>query len=239
MDNAVTWAQGNATAVHDEVRQGVVGVDVDRLRVGSGVAERLHDQVGREAQASQVFQFVAGHRASGVLRTDGGHLRLAVGAWTDAFAFRQTAGATNHFLRKGKALAAIGRCFRLLEQGRRSQAQFSACLLGQATADDQRNTAASADFVQQHFGLQFKSSDDFISTVLANLASVGVNVDHVAHAQVAAIELDRQGASIFHRVVEDRSDLGAETEAASTLVRDVRNVVTEEPEHGVGSGFAR
>ncbi len=239
VDDAVARTQGHAAAVHDEVRQGVVGVDVDRLWICSGVAERLHDQIGGEAQASQILQLVASHRASGVLGADGGHLRFAVGARTNALAFRQAAGATDHLLREGEAFATVSRRFRLLEQGGRCQTQFGAGLLGQAAADDQRNTTASTDFVQQDVGLQFESGDDFIGAVLANLASVWIDVDHVAHGQVAAVEFDRQGTGIFHGVVEDRGDLCAEAEATGALVRHVRDVVTEEPQHGVGGRLAR
>ena len=57
---------------------------------------------------------------------------------------------------------------------------------------------------------------------------------HVGH-----IEFDWQCAGIFHGVVEDRSDLAAEAETASTLVRHVRNVVAEEPQHRVGGRFTR
>src|SRR5690606_11515724 len=72
VDDAVARTQGHAATVHDEVGQGVVGLDVDGLRIGGGVAEGLHHQVGGEAQAGQVLQLVAGHRAGGVLGTDGG-----------------------------------------------------------------------------------------------------------------------------------------------------------------------
>ncbi len=239
VDDAVAWTQGHTAAGHDEVRQGVVGVDVDRLRIGRGVAERLHDQVSGEAQASQVLQLVAGHRASGVLGAHGSHLRLAVGARAHALAFRQTAGATDHLLCQGEAFAAVRRSFRLLEQGGRRQAQLGTRFLGEAAANDQRNAAAGTDFVQQDFGLQLEGGDDFIGTVLADLASVGIDVDHVAHGQVGAVELDRQGASVFHGVVEDRGDLGAEAEAASALVRNEGDVVAEEPQHRVGGGLAR
>ncbi len=239
MDDAITRAQRNTAAGHDEVRQGVVRGDVDRLRISRGVAEGLHDQIGREAQASQVFQLVTGHRASGVLGADGGHLRLAVGARADAFAFRQTAGATDHLLCKREALVAFGRRFRLLEQVGWAHAQFGTCFLGQTATDDQRNTAASANFVEQDVGLQLEGSDQFVATMTTDFALVRVNVDHVAHRQIGAIELDRQGASVFHGVVEDRRDLGAEAETTGTLVRHVRNVVAEEPQHRVGSGFTR
>ncbi len=239
VDDAVAWAQRHAATGADEVWQGVVGGDVDWLRISRGVAERLHDQVGGEAQARQVFQLVAGHRAGGVLGTDGGHLRFAVGAWTHALAFWQTAGATDHFLCQGEALAGIGRLLWLLEQVRGTQAQLGAGFFGQATADDQRDTAASADFVKQHFGFQLEVGDQFVAVVTAYFTFVWVHVDDVAHGQVGAVELDRQGAGVFHRVVEDRGDLGAEAEATRALVRHVGDVVAEEPQHRVGSRFTR
>ncbi|MNF36915.1 hypothetical protein D3C84_178230 [compost metagenome] len=216
-----------------------MGGDVDWLRIGCGVAERLHDQVGGEAQARQVFQFVAGHRASGVLGADGGHFWFAVGARTYALANGQAACLADHLLRQGVALAGVDRGFRQLEQVGWAQAQLGACLVGQATADDQRDTAAGADFVQQHRGLHFEGGDNFVGTVLAHLAGVRVQVDHVAHVHVRHIEFDRQGAGVFHGVVEDRGDLGAEAETAAALVRHVRDVVAEEPQYRVGSGFTR
>jgi hypothetical protein len=55
----------------------------------------------------------------------------------------------------------------------------------------------------------------------------------------AAIDFDRQGAGIFHGVEEDRGDLGAEADAAETLVRDEGDVFAGEPQHRVGGGLAR
>jgi hypothetical protein len=59
---------GHTAAGADEVGQLVVHLHVHGLRISRGVAERLHHQIGAEAQAGQVFEFVAGHRAGGVLR---------------------------------------------------------------------------------------------------------------------------------------------------------------------------
>ncbi len=239
VDDAVARTQGNAAAGHDEVRQGVMRGDVDRLRISGCVAERLHDQISREAQASQVFQLVAGHWASGVLGANGGHLRFAIGARTDAFAFRQTAGATDHLLCQGKALVALGGGFWLLEQVRRAHVQLGTCLFGQAATNDQRNTTASANFVEQDIGLQLECSNQLIAAVAADFAFVGVDINDVAHCQIGAIELDRQCAGVFHSVVEDWRNLGAEAETAGTLVRHVRDVVAEEPQHRVSSGLTR
>src|SRR5471032_2446549 len=236
VDDAVARTQGNAAAGHDEIRQGVVRGDVDRFWVRSGVAEGLHDQIGGEAQASQVFQLVTGHRASGVLGTDGSHLRLAVSTRTNAC---YAACLADHFLPQGVTLGAFSRRFWQLEQGRRWQTQLGTSLFSQATADDQRDTAASTDFVEQNRGLHFEGGQDFFAVVLGYFTGVRVNVDHVAHVQQGNVEFDWQCASIFHGVVEDRSDLAAEAEAASTLVRHVRNVVAEEPQHGVGRRLTR
>src|SRR5690606_13878481 len=105
--------------------------------------------------------------------------------------------------------------------------------------DDQRNTAAGANFVEQNVGFQLEGGDQLVRTVAANFAFVRVHVDDVAHGQVGAIEFDWQSAGVFHGVVEDRSDLGAEAETARALVRHVGDVVTEEPQHRVGGGFTR
>ncbi|MNW97439.1 hypothetical protein D3C86_268830 [compost metagenome] len=236
VDDAVARTQGNAAAGHDEVRQGVVGGHVDRLWISRGVAEGLHHQIGREAQARQVFQFVTGHGTGGVLGTHGGHLRFAVGARTNA---GHAASLADHFLRQGETLGAFSWCFWLLEQVERWQTQFGASLLGQATADDQRDTAAGANFVQQDRSLHFEGGQDFVGAVLADFASMRVQVDHVAHVHVGNVEFDWQCAGIFHGVVEDRSDFAAEAETAGTLVRHVRNVVAEEPQHRVGGRFTR
>ena len=55
VDDAVSGSQGDASPGHDEVRQRVLGIDVDRFGVGRGVAKRLHRQVRREAQTGQVL----------------------------------------------------------------------------------------------------------------------------------------------------------------------------------------
>src|SRR5207253_2401281 len=181
VDDAVTRTQGNTAAGHDEVWQGVVGGHVDRLWISRGVAERLHYQIGREAQARQVFQFVTGHGTGCVLGADGGHFRFAVGTWTNA---SYAARLADHFLRQGEALGAFSRSFRLLEQIGRRQTQLGTRLLGQATADDQRNTTASTDFVKQDRGLHFEGGQDFVAVVLGDFSGMRVQVDHVAHVHV-------------------------------------------------------
>ena len=57
----------DAAAVAHEGRQLAVRLDVDRLRVRRRVAEALHHQIGAEAQAGEILQLVARHRAGGVL----------------------------------------------------------------------------------------------------------------------------------------------------------------------------
>src|SRR5690606_11393045 len=43
-----------------------------------------------------------------------------------------------------------------------------------------------------------------------------------------------QRASVFHGVEEDRGDFGTDTHTTAALVRYARDVITEEPEYGVG-----
>src|SRR5690606_2340979 len=138
---------------------------------------------------------------------------------------------------QGEALVAVSGGFGLAEQVGGAQTQFGAGLLGQTATNDQGDTAASAYFVKQHLGLQFEGGDDFVSAVLADLALVGVDVDGVAHVQVGAVDLARQGACVFHGVVEERRDRGAEAETTGGLVRHVGDVVTEDPQDRGGGGL--
>ena len=136
MDHAIAGAQRNATTGGNELRQGVMRLHIHRLGVGGGVAETLHHQIRAETEAGQVFQLVAGHRASGVLAAHRSHLRFAIGARAHALAFCQTTGAAHHFLRQAEALAGIWWVDRQPEQIRHRQAQRFTRLGGQAAADD-------------------------------------------------------------------------------------------------------
>ena len=181
VDHAIARTQRDAAAVHNEVRQSMMRGDVNRLRIGRSVAEGLHHQVSGEAQARQVFQFITGHWTGGVLRTDGGHFRLAVGARTDT---GNAAGAANHFLRQREAAGAFRHVFRLTEDIAVRQTQRFTCFGGQAATDDQRDTAAGTDFVDQHIGFQFEAGQQFVGFVITHFAFERVNVDDVAHVQV-------------------------------------------------------
>src|SRR3546814_2490297 len=62
--------------------------------VGRRMAKRLHDQIGRKAQTSQVFEFVASHGARGVLAAHRRHAGFAISIGANALAFGQAAGAS-------------------------------------------------------------------------------------------------------------------------------------------------
>jgi len=237
VDHPVTGTQGNAAAGGNEGRQFAVGFDVHQLGIGRGMAERLHHHVGREAQAGKVFQFVTGHRAGGVLRSDGGHPGFTIGAGTDPLAFRKTAGAADDLLGQGEALAGIGGHRRQAELGRRGQPQRLARLGGQAAPDDQRDAAAGPHFVEQDVGLHRELGDH--RAVLQSLAVIGSQFDDVAHLHFRDVEFDRQRAGVFHGVVEDRGDLAAQTDAAEALVGDEGDVLAGEPQHRVGRRLTR
>ena len=97
VDDAVSRSEGDAAAGHNKIGQRVLSVDINGLGIGRRMAERLHREVGREAQAGQILQLVACHRASSVLRADGGHAWLAVCARSDSL---DAASASHHFLRQ-------------------------------------------------------------------------------------------------------------------------------------------
>ncbi len=117
------------------------------------------------------------------------------------------------------------------------QAQRFTRFGGQPTANDQRNTAACANFIQQYIGLQFEIRQQFAGFMIADFAFIRVDVNHIAHIQVGNVHLDWQRTRIFHRVEEDRRDFAAQHQAAAALVRHVRNIVTHKPQHRVGGGF--
>jgi hypothetical protein len=66
VDDAVARTQRNAATGADEAGQRAMGLYVDQVRIGGGVAEGLHHPIGREAEAGQILQLVTRHRASGV-----------------------------------------------------------------------------------------------------------------------------------------------------------------------------
>ncbi len=236
VDDAIPRTQRDAATVHDEVWQRMVRSDVHRLRIGRSMAEGLHHQVGGETEASQIFQFITGHRTGGVLRANRGHFRFAVFARANT---GHATGAAHHFLRQREALAAGFNRLRAAEDVAVRHAQRFARLGGQATADNQRNTAPGAYFVDQHVGFQFKGSQQLAGLVVAHFAFKRVDVNHVAHVQVVHVHFDRQRTGIFHGVEEDRCDFAAQHQTTAALVRHERNVVAHKPQHRVGSGFTR
>jgi len=236
VDHAVAGAQRHAAAAADEGRQLAVHFGVHRFRVGGRVAERLHHQIGRKTQASEVFEFVARHRAGGVLAADGGHARFAVGAGAHALAFGQAHGATDHFLRQRKALAAVHRRLGQAEGGGSRQTQKIACLGGERAPDDQVDAAAGAHFVEQHLALELELGHG--GAVFHDLAGVGQDVDHVAHLELADIDLDRQRARVFLGVEKDRGNFAAQRHTAKALVGHEGDVLAGGPDHRVGGRFA-
>ena len=170
------------------------------------------------------------------MRADGGHARFAVSARAHAFAFGQTAGATNHFLCQSVARIAFGRGLWQAEFGGSGQLQGFACFGGQAAADNQINAATCLHFVQQHLRFQFKLGNGF--AVFHDFAFIRQDVHHIAHFQAAHIHLNRQRAAVFLCIEENRCDFAAQAHAAEAFVRDERNVFAGVPNHGVGGGFA-
>src|SRR5690606_38010259 len=237
VDDAVARAQRHTATGADEVGQSVLHLNVNRLRIRRGVTERLHHQIRREAQTGQVFQLITGHRTGGVLRTNGGHFRFAVRARTNPFVFRQATGLTHHYLRQGEAFAAGFRIVRQTEGISSAQTQSTACFVGQTTTDDQRNTATGLYFVQNHVGFE-RELGDHLTGFVQNFAFIRTDFDHVAHVHLVDRCFEYQSAGVFHGIEEDRGDFGTDTYTAAALVRYARNIVTEEPQYGVGRGLS-
>ena len=150
MNDAIAGPQGDAAAGLHEVRQGVLGVDVHRFRIGGGVTKGLHYQVGRKTQAGEVFQLVPGHGSGSVLATYSSHPRLAVATGSDTL---DTAGLAHHLLCQGKSTGGFRGGNGGAEYIGGRQFQRFTSPLGETATDDQRDSAAGTNFIQQHFRL--------------------------------------------------------------------------------------
>ena len=139
-------------------------------------------------------------------------------------------------MRQRETLVGIHRVLRQTEQGAEGQTQRLAGLGGQTAANDQRNAATGAHFVKQHITLDLELGNHL--AVLECLAFIGTQLHQVTHVHLAHVQFNRQRARVFHGVVENRSDLAAQTHAAKALVRHERNIFTGEPQHRVGGGLA-
>ena len=240
VDDAIARAQGDAAAGANEVGQFGVGFEVHRLGVGGGVAEALHHQIGREAQAGQLLHLIAGHGTGGVLGAHGGHQRFAAGAGPHAL---QAAGLADHLLGQGEALAGVGRGAGADEQITGAQAQLAAHLVGEGAANQQGNAAAGAHLIGDRAGLELEAGHDLAGLGLASRpldrAGVGANRDHIARVQGRHIAFDRQGAGVFGGVEKDRRDLATQHHTATALVRHMGDVGAGVPKHGIDRRLAR
>ena len=79
----------------------------------------------------------------------------------------------------------------------------------------------------------------FISTVFAHFARVRVHIDYIAHFHTADINFDGHRTGIFHGVKEDRCDFAAEYKSALSLVWYVGDVITHQPQQGIGCRLSR
>ena len=170
------------------------------------------------------------------MRADSSHAWFAVSTRTHAFAFRQTAGAANHFLSQGETSFAFGRRLRQAEFGGSRQFQGFARFGSQTAADNQVDTAAGLHFVQQYLGFQAEFGNGF--TVFHDFAFIRQNIDDIAHFQRGNIDFNRQCAGVFLSIEENRCDFATQADATEAFVRYERDVFAGMPNNGVGRRFA-
>mmetsp|Transcript_16437 Transcript_16437/g.22562 ORF Transcript_16437/g.22562 Transcript_16437/m.22562 type:complete len:600 (-) Transcript_16437:43-1842(-) len=243
VDDAVTRAERNASTLVDELWEGLVRRHIDGLRVGGGVAEGLHDQVSREAQAGQVLQLVARHGARCVLRAHRRHKGLTVHARLHTV---QAACLAHHFLCKGIALGLSPRRSEGIEAVNWAQPKRRASLLSQAAADDEGNAASSLHLVKEHLRLELPArSKNLAGGVVRDLPLVGEDVDDVTHVHLAHVQLNGQRARILHGVEEDWCNVVPKNQGALAihdsallLVGDARDVVAHVPEDRIRGRLA-
>ena len=102
-------------------------------------------------------------------------------------------------------------------------------LPGERAADDERNSAACADLVEEDLSAELESGEELAGAVALYGAIVDGDVNHVAVREGAYVHLDRERTGVLHGVEENRSDLSAEDKAACPLAGNVRDVIADEP----------
>ena len=236
VNNAIARTQRDPATIHNEVRQRVVCLHVDRLRIGGGMTEGLHHQIGGETETGQILQLVARHRAGRILRADGGHPRFAILAGTHA---GNAAGTSDDLLRQGVTLVALVDRLRQAEHLARRQIQRLSGPRRQRTTDDQRNSSTGAHLVQQHLCLQGEAGEQRIVGMAADLTAIRIDIDHLAGMQLADIDLNRQCPGIFHRIKENRGNLATQYHPTGPLIGDEGDIFPHQPQHRVGGRLAR
>ena len=111
------------------------------------------------------------------------------------------------------------------------------CFLSQPTADDQRYPSTCPHLIEDHIRFQCKLGDFFSGIMAIQFSVINAYVDNVSGVEIINIALKWQGASIFHRIKENRGYLSCNTNPTIPFVRDVGNIVTDVPKHGIGGRF--
>ena len=208
--------------------------DVNGLRVGRCVTERLHGEVRRETETCEILKFVPCHGPRGVLRTDSRHLGFAVGAGSNSF---NTTGATHHLLCKGKAGIRLLGHIGLSKEGALAQAQRFPCLGGQATTDNEIDSTTGTDLVQQYVRAQLELGDN-VTSLVKNLSVIDTDIDDIAHAHLLDGRFEDESACIFHGVVENRRNFAANAHTTHLLVGDTCYWLTKIPQDAVSGGLS-
>ena len=204
--------------------------DINGFGVGRRVAERLHGEIGGEAKAGQVLQFIAGHGSGCVLRANRCHLRFAVGAGANTL---DAAGTSNHFLSKREASICCFWHIGLTEEGALTQSQRLARFRSQPTANNEINATACTNFVEQYIGAEIKLGD-YIARFVQHLAIVDTDIDDIPHAHLLDRCFENKGASIFHGVVENRRNFATNADTTHLFVRHACHGLSKIPKHAVG-----
>ena len=159
------------------------------------------------------------------------HTWLAIVARANA---RHVARLANHLLRKREAFVRRSCRHHRAESARGLETKLFACALCQAATNDEWDAATGAHFVEQHVGFEFEFCDELFGPVARDFTCINIDVDDVAGVEIINVAFEWQGACVFHRVEENRGDFAADADAAIALVRNIRDVVADKPQHRVG-----
>mmetsp|Transcript_29675 Transcript_29675/g.45391 ORF Transcript_29675/g.45391 Transcript_29675/m.45391 type:complete len:248 (-) Transcript_29675:1151-1894(-) len=228
VNNSITGTEGYSSTGTDKVWESVVSYNINWLGVCCCMAETLHNQVSAESQTCQRTQFVSGHGTSGILTSNCGHDRFTVLTRNNSIS---STCLSNHFLSKSESLRLMLWFFRQIEGIRNAgiTTKGLTCLRCDSTSNNQWNTSSGPDFIQNNGSLELKGANNLVSSSLAYLTLIRININSIAGIQVINIHLNGQRSGVFHSVEENRGNLSSNAHSSTLDIGHVRNIITHVP----------
>mmetsp|Transcript_25601 Transcript_25601/g.59448 ORF Transcript_25601/g.59448 Transcript_25601/m.59448 type:complete len:257 (-) Transcript_25601:212-982(-) len=237
VDDAIARSERDASPRTDEIREGMMRHDIHGLGIGRRMTKGLHDEIGTESQTGESTQFIPCHGTGRILGTHRRHGRFTILTGNDTL---HTTGLAHHFLGQRESLGCMGGwCSQCKGIGNRSvYAQGGSGLGGQPASNNERNPSTGPYFIQQDGCLEFKFRQDFLGIMFADLAIMGIDINHVTHFETRDIQFNGKGTGILHGIEENGCNLSSKTDPTTLQVGHVGNILSHEPQNRIGGGLS-